>query len=91
MSTQLARRNKNTTAVVLLEVIPGLFGFFGIGHMAQGRIGMGLFIMLSYIVLQAINAALTFVLIGYITAPLTMLFYLIAAPTNAADYERNRV
>ena len=48
---------------------------------------MGLGIMLSYWALQAVNAALTLVLIGFVTAPLTWLFYMIAAPLNARDYE----
>lgn len=88
MSSMLARRRKENTAAVLLEVLPGVFlQTFGIGHITQGRVGMGLFIMLSYWTLQAINAALTTVLIGFLTAPLTFVFYLIAAPMNAADYE----
>jgi uroporphyrinogen-III decarboxylase len=43
--------------------------------------------MLSYWVLQAINAALTLVLIGFVTGPLTWLFYMIAAPLNARGYD----
>lgn len=86
MSSSLTRSNNNTAAV-LLEVFGGLFfQVFGVGHIAQGRVGLGLFIMLSYWSLQVINAFLTVFLIGFITAPLTLLFYLIAAPMNAADY-----
>ncbi|HHO51902.1 MAG TPA: hypothetical protein ENK18_13730 [Deltaproteobacteria bacterium] len=86
MGSSLVRGNNNTAAV-LLEVLGGLiFQVFGVGHLAQGRVGLGLFIMISYWVLQAINASLTVFLIGFITAPLTWLFYLIAAPMNAADY-----
>lgn len=88
MSTSLSRRRKENTAAVLLEVLPGVFlQTFGIGHISQGRVGMGLFIMLSYWILQAINVALSWVLIGLVTGPLTFVFYLIAAPMNAADHE----
>ncbi|MCO4743302.1 MAG: hypothetical protein KC912_00850 [Proteobacteria bacterium] len=74
---------------MLLEVIPGWFQVFGLGHLYQGRIGMGLGIMLSYWALQAINFALSFVLIGLVTAPLTWLFYMIAAPLNAKDFDKD--
>ena len=87
-STALAQRDN--TSAVLLEVFPGLFlQLFGLGHIYQGRVGLGLFIMISYWVLQAINAFLTLFLIGLVTMPLTWLFYLIAAPMNAADHVRH--
>lgn len=70
---------------ILLELIPGWFQVFGLGHLYQGRIAMGLGIMVSYWLIQAINAALTMVLIGFVTGPLTWLFYMIAAPLNARD------
>ena len=90
MSTSLIKRKENTAAV-LLEAIPGFFlQTFGIGHLVQGRVGMGLFIMLSYWGLQAINMALMWVLIGWVTAPLTWLFYMFAAPLNAADWDGER-
>ncbi|MEO0606452.1 MAG: hypothetical protein AAF211_33810 [Myxococcota bacterium] len=83
----LIKRNDNTIPV-LLELFPGLFtGFFGIGHLVQGRVGMGLFIFLSYWSLQFVNWLLMFVGIGFVTGPLTHLFYTIAAPLNAADYK----
>jgi len=72
---------------VLLELIPGWFQIFGVGHLYQGRIGMGVFIMVSYWLLQGINAFLTMFLIGFITGPLTWLFYMIASAQNANDYQ----
>jgi len=78
--------DRDPTAAVLLEILPGFFVHtFGIGHIYQGRVGMGLFIMLSYWFLQAINGLLCLLLIGFVTAPLTWFFYLLAAPLNAAD------
>ena len=77
---------RDPTAAVLLEALPGFFlQTFGIGHLYQGRVGMGLFIMLSYWCLQVVNALLTFLLIGFVTGPLTWLFYMVAAPINAAS------
>ncbi len=79
---------ENQTLPVLAEALPGFFlQTFGIGHMVQGRFGMGLFIMLSYWTLQMINAFLCMFLIGFVTGPLTWLFYMIAAPMNASDYD----
>ena len=72
---------------VLLELIPGWFQIFGVGHLYQGRIGMGVFIMLSYWLLQGINAFLTMFLIGFITWPLTWLFYMVFSAQNANDYQ----
>ena len=85
-----ALARQDNTVAVLLEILPGFFlQLFGVGHIAQGRVGMGLFIMISYWVLQTINAFLMVFLIGFITAPLTWLFYLIASPLNANDYNRS--
>lgn len=81
-------RSDNREVAMALELLPGFFfQTFGIGHLYQGRIGMGLFIMLSYWALQTINVMLMMVLIGFVTAPLTWLFYMIAAPANAASPE----
>jgi TM2 domain-containing membrane protein YozV len=77
----------NTTMVAVgLEVLPGLLlQTFGIGHLFKGRVGMGLGIMVSYWALQAVNAMLCTVWIGFITGPLTWLAYMIAAPTNLLE------
>jgi len=87
MSYAIARREQNNTVPVLLELFFGFFlQTFGIGHIAQGRVGMGLFIMLSYWALQFVNALLCMVLVGVVTMPLTWLLYMVAAPMNAADH-----
>ena len=84
---QLAKRQVQWVPV-LLEVIPGWMHVFGIGHIFQGRLGMGLFIMFSYWGLQVINAFLTlFFGLGFVTGFLTWLFYIISAPMNANDYQ----
>lgn len=75
-------RNQTMLAVGL-EVGPGLFlQTFGVGHLYAGRTSTGLALMFGYWVLQAINALLTTVWIGFLTAPLTWLAFMILAPTN---------
>ena len=46
--------------------------------------------MVSYWVLQAINALLMSVWIGFITAPLTFLAFMVLAPTNVLDGNAGR-
>lgn len=73
---------------IALELIPGWFQVFGIGHIYQGRLGMGLFIMFSYWGAQVINGFLTlFFGLGLLTGFLTWLFYMVAAAQNANDYD----
>lgn len=87
MGTYALDRRDDNTAAVLLEVLPGLlFQTFGIGHIYQGRVGLGLFIMISYWLLQGLNLILTLFLVGLVTGPLTWLFYMVAAPMNANDH-----
>lgn len=87
----MAHRDEATIAV-LLELVPGfVLQTFGLGHIYRGRVGMGLFIMLSYWALQAVNVLLMTLLIGFVTAPLTWLFYLVAAPTNVLAESGNRL
>ena len=76
--------NRNQTMLaVALEVGPGtVFQTFGVGHLYAGRVGLGFAIMLSYWLLQAFNAFLMGFGIGFITAPLTWLAYMVFAPTN---------
>lgn len=78
-------RNESMVAVGL-EVGPGVFlQTFGIGHMYSGRVGAGVAIMFTYWVLQAINAMLMPFMIGFVTAPLTFLAFLVACPTNVLE------
>jgi len=78
----------NLTAVGL-EVVPGfLLQTFGIGHIYTGRVGAGLAIMISYWVLQIINAWLCTFLIGFVTAPLTWLAYTVLSPTNVLQGQK---
>lgn len=74
---------KSTGAAVLLELLPGLIGIFGIGNIYAGRIGVGIALMVSFWVLFWINFALIFVGLGIVTMPLTWVLYLIVGPLAA--------
>ncbi len=76
---------------VALEVVPGTFlQLFGIGHMYKGKIGMGLALLLSYWALQSLNVFLIGVGgIGFITGPLTWLFYTVFSATNVLSEGRS--
>lgn len=82
--------NRNQIALAAgLEVGPGLFlQTFGVGHMYAGRLGTGLLLMFGYWVLQAINVMLMSVFIGFVTAPLTWLAFMVFAPTNLLRLRR---
>lgn len=77
---------RSAAAAVLLEVLPGFFALtFGIGHMYAGNVALGLLIMFGAWGLFAINTLLCFVLIGFITFPVTWLLFLILSPITAAN------
>jgi TM2 domain-containing membrane protein YozV len=76
-------RGSNPTVAFLLEFIPGWFQWFGWGHIYNGNVGKGLLLMFGYWLLQGINVLLMFVLIGYVTAPITWLAFLILSSVSA--------
>lgn len=69
---------------IALEIVPGLFGVFGIGNIYAGRLALGVGLMVSFWVLFGINFALIFLGIGFVTMPLTWIAYLVAGPLLAA-------
>jgi TM2 domain-containing membrane protein YozV len=63
---------KDPTAAVLLEVLPALaLQIFGIGNIYAGNVLVGVLIMIGYWMTCAVNFALCFILVGFITWPLT--------------------
>jgi TM2 domain-containing membrane protein YozV len=79
------RAAKSGGTAAILEILPGLFlSTFGIGHMYAGNVGIGLLLMFGYWFLLFINLLLCFVLIGFITLPLTWLLMIIISPILAA-------
>ncbi|MEM6822882.1 MAG: hypothetical protein AAF558_13195 [Verrucomicrobiota bacterium] len=76
--------NASPGIAMLLEVLPGIFfQTFGIGNIYAGNVGLGLILMFSYWVLAAVNFVLLFVLIGFVSWPLTFVFYLIFSAISA--------
>ncbi|MFV2010211.1 MULTISPECIES: hypothetical protein [unclassified Micromonospora] len=74
---------KSAGAAVALELVPGLFGIFGIGNIYAGKMATGIVLMVSFWVFFWINVLLTFIVIGLITLPMTWVAYLVAGPVLA--------
>ncbi|ROO58712.1 TM2 domain-containing membrane protein YozV [Micromonospora sp. Llam0] len=74
---------KSAGAAVALELVPGLFGIFGIGNIYAGKMATGIVLMVSFWVFFWINVLLTFIVIGWITLPMTWVAYLVAGPVLA--------
>lgn len=75
--------DRDPTVAFLLELIPGFFQWFGWGHIYSGHVLKGLVVMVSYWILQGLNALLMYVLVGFVTAPLTWLAYLVFSSISA--------
>jgi TM2 domain-containing membrane protein YozV len=76
---------KSTGLAVVLELLPGFFQIFGIGHFYAGNVGMGLLWLLGYWFVTFINVLLCFVAIGFITGPICWLLTMILSPIFAVD------
>jgi DNA-directed RNA polymerase subunit RPC12/RpoP len=73
--------SSNVGTCIMLEILFGLLcGTFGIGHFANGNPLLGLLFMFGYWTVTAINIALMFVLIGFVTLPLCWIMALIISP-----------
>jgi hypothetical protein len=77
---------KNGGLAVALELLGGFFfQTFGIGHLYAGNVGVGLGLMFGYWALTAINFALCFIAVGFITWPLTWIAFMIIASITASN------
>ncbi|MGE8280013.1 MAG: hypothetical protein ACN6O2_06205 [Stenotrophomonas sp.] len=81
---------KSGGTAALLEVIPGLFQVFGIGHIYAGNVVLGLLFMFGYWALAFVNFLLCFVFIGFITWPLCWVATMIISPLIAANTCKSR-
>jgi TM2 domain-containing membrane protein YozV len=81
---------KSGGVAALLEVLPGLFQVFGIGHMYAGNVATGLIIMFGYWAVAFVNFLLLFVLIGWVTWPLCWIAAMIISPLTAANACKSR-
>ena len=83
---------KNNGLAIVLELLGGsCFQTFGIGHLYAGNVGMGLGLMFGYWALAAINFALCFVVVGFVTWPITWVAFMVisAITANNAVKEAN--
>jgi len=81
---------KSGGVAAVLEVVPGLFQVFGIGHLYAGNVATGLIVMFGYWMLMSVNILLCFVFIGFITWPLCWVAAMIISPLVAADACKSR-
>ncbi|MEU5563627.1 hypothetical protein [Micromonospora musae] len=75
---------KSVGVAVVLELLIGLFGVFGIGNIYAGRVATGVILMVSFWVMFWINFFLIFVFIGMVTMPLTWIAYWVVGALLAA-------
>lgn len=74
--TVAVRAPKDPGIALILEILPGVFlNTFGIGNLYAGNLGWGLALMFGYWIASAVNFLLLFVLIGFVTWPLTWLCF----------------
>ena len=76
---------KSAGTAALLEVLPGFFQIFGIGHMYAGNVGTGLLVMFGYWALAFVNFLLCFVFIGLFTWPMCWLATVIISALTASN------
>lgn len=97
-STNLAREARPYAAAgpdngiaALLEILPGIFfQTFGIGHIYAGNVGRGLILMFGYWILSFINFLLCYVLVGFVTWPLTFLAFAIFSTIGASNAAKRK-
>lgn len=79
--------SRDPAAAVLLEILPGLgLQTFGIGNIYAGNILSGVLIMVGYWASCLVNFGLCFLLIGFLTWPLTWLAF--AAGASYLAYQK---
>jgi TM2 domain-containing membrane protein YozV len=61
-----------------------MFGIFGVGTIYAGRTGLGVALMLSFWALFWANVFLIFLVVGWVTMPLTWIAFLVTGPLPAA-------
>jgi len=76
---------------VVLEILPGLlFQTFGIGNIYAGNVGIGILLLLGYWAAAVINFLLCFIVVGFVTWPLTWIAFMIIAPILADGAAKRR-
>ena len=57
-------QNQNTTLAIVLEIVCGLFGFFGIGWLVSGNTQTGILLLVGGLIWDAIAVFLAVITIG---------------------------
>ena len=68
-----ATTQRDPQTAMLIEVVAGLFGFLGVGHLFAGRTNTGLALLLGWWVFLAIEFTLFAFLIGCLLLPLNVI------------------
>lgn len=84
------QQQKSAGIAAALEVVPGLFQIFGIGHIYAGNVGTGLLFMFGYWAVALLNLLLCFIYIGLITWPLCWIATVLISSLTAANSCRSR-
>jgi hypothetical protein len=78
-------RQPSTALAAILELFPGFFQVFGIGHMYAGNVAVGLIFMFGYWFVLFCNVLLLLVCIGYVTLPVCWFGTMIVSSIMAAN------
>lgn len=70
---------KDENLAFVLEVIPGLFGFLGIGHIYSGNITRGLLLLVGYWLFVSTELVLMFLAVGFCLTPANLILPLLSA------------
>lgn len=70
---------KDENLAFVLEVIPGLFGFLGIGHIYAGNVTRGVTLLVCYWLFVTVEFGLIFVLVGLCLTPANFILPLLSA------------
>ena len=81
---------KDPSTGLLIELLPGLFGFLGIGHLWAGETALGLALLLGYWAFWSIVAIATVLTLGLLLCflPLLIIFFFAAPLISALALQR---
>lgn len=84
---------RNNTLAIVLEIIPGLFGFFGIGWLASGYVTTGLILLIAGIMWTVIGSFFSVLTFGFgfaCMAVINIVVVIVSALTLSSRLKRGR-
>lgn len=78
-ATQRAPEVKDPSSGLLFELLPGLFGFLGVGWLWAGETAIGIALLIGFWLFIAIEIVLMFVVIGFCLIPLNFILPIVSA------------